>query len=146
MIVEINVMLILTTIPDVIGVIMKYVSLAAIANIPRFYFTSLTSEHMLVKVSSMELPITKYRTRHNPLEGADPSIYLLRVVNKFWRLVYACWSYYFMPFTALFLNISFMITPCKCWGDPEAFSPPEECPREIWPQCLEDDVESLFFL
>ena len=42
MIVEFNVMMILTTIPDVVNVIMKYVSLAAIANIPRFYFASLT--------------------------------------------------------------------------------------------------------
>ena len=50
MAVEFNVMLILTTIKDVVSVIMKYVSLAAIANIPRFYFASLTQEHKLVAV------------------------------------------------------------------------------------------------
>jgi len=50
-IVEVNVMLILTSMSDVVGVIMKYVSLAAIANIPRFYFASLTPEHKLTKCS-----------------------------------------------------------------------------------------------
>jgi len=40
--VETNVMLILTTLKDVMNVIMKYVSMAAIANIPRFYYASLT--------------------------------------------------------------------------------------------------------
>ena len=57
--VEFNVMLILTTIPDVIGVIMKYVSLAGIVNVPRLYFASLTSEHVLRRVNGMKLDITK---------------------------------------------------------------------------------------
>ena len=39
--VELNVMLILSSIPDVLNVIMKYVSLCAIAHLPRFYFSSL---------------------------------------------------------------------------------------------------------
>jgi len=39
--VELNVMLILSSIPDILNVIMKYVSLCAIANLPRFYFASL---------------------------------------------------------------------------------------------------------
>lgn len=41
LIVEVNVMIILSSMPNVLGVVMKYVSLAAIANIPRFYFSSL---------------------------------------------------------------------------------------------------------
>jgi len=145
MIVEINVMLILTTIPDVVTVIMKYVSLAAIANIPRFYYASLTSEHMLVKVKDMKLPITKYRTKSKVFETTKLSfsLLLLRFINKFWRLIYACWSYYFMPFTAVFLNASFMITKCKCWGDdPLKISPAfPDCPREDHPKCLEIELE-----
>ena len=58
-IVELNVMLILTSMSDVVGVIMKYVSLAAIANIPRFYFGSLTAEHKLTACKDMKLEITK---------------------------------------------------------------------------------------
>ena len=56
-------MLILTSMADVVGVIMKYVSLAAIANIPRFYFASLTTEHKLTKCKDMKLEITMQRTR-----------------------------------------------------------------------------------
>jgi len=104
MIVEFNVMLILTTIPDVVGVIMKYVSLAAIANIPRFYFASLTAEHLLVKVSSMKLPITVRRTKDQPWKKASCPLKMLRIINKIWRFTYSSWSYYFMPFTAIFLN------------------------------------------
>jgi len=64
MIVEFNVMLMLTTIKDVLNVIMKYVSLAAISRIPGFYYSSLTSEHKLAaKVSKIKLKITKWRTR-----------------------------------------------------------------------------------
>ena len=47
LVVEANVMIILSTIPDVMNVIMKYVSLAAIANIPKFYYSSLKDHKML---------------------------------------------------------------------------------------------------
>jgi hypothetical protein len=46
LVVEINVMIILSSMPNVLGVVMKYVSLAAIANIPRFYFASLVEHKM----------------------------------------------------------------------------------------------------
>ena len=102
-------MLLLTTMPDVISVIMKYVSLAAIANIPRFYFASLTAEHKLTKCNGMKLKITKHRTRDQPIKNAPIAIKLCRLVMKTYRLFYACWSYYFMPFTAIFLNFNFMV-------------------------------------
>lgn len=41
--VEINVMLILTSMQEILGVIMKYVALSAIAHIPRFYYASLVN-------------------------------------------------------------------------------------------------------
>merc|ERR1711957_1024129 len=44
LIVEINVMIILSSMENVLGVINKYVSLAAIVNVPRFYYNSLV-EH-----------------------------------------------------------------------------------------------------
>jgi len=95
--------------PDVISVIMKYVSLAAIANIPRFYFASLTTEHKLTKCKDMKLKITKWRTRDDPMKDAPIMIRVLRIITKAMRLFYACWSYYFMPFTAVFLNFNFMV-------------------------------------
>jgi hypothetical protein len=108
LIVEINVMIVLTSIPDVVGVIIKYVSLCAIASIPRFYFASLTSEHKMTICSSMKLKIVNYR-HMNPLEGAHWSLFILRFINKFFRLIYTTWTYYFMPFTAIFLNFQFMV-------------------------------------
>lgn len=59
-IVEINVMIILSSLPDILGVIMKYVSLAAIANIPRFYYNSLV-EHKALSFGGLKLAITKFR-------------------------------------------------------------------------------------
>jgi hypothetical protein len=60
LIVEINVMIILSSMPNVLGVVMKYVSLAAIANIPRFYYSSL-EQHRLTLVKDMKLKLTNFR-------------------------------------------------------------------------------------
>ena len=60
LIIEFNVMMILTTIPNVLNVIVKYVSLAAIANIPRFYYASL-DQHKLLKCATENIPIKNYR-------------------------------------------------------------------------------------
>jgi len=47
--------------PNILGVVMKYVSLAAISKIPGFYFGSLV-EHKLLKAGGMKLKITNYRS------------------------------------------------------------------------------------
>ena len=107
LIVEINVMIILSSMPNILGVVMKYVSLAAIANIPRFYYNSLV-EHRMSSVNQVKLKITKFR-HNNPLEGAPWYIKFMRVVYKFWRLLFCSCSFYFMPFTAIFLNFQFMV-------------------------------------
>ena len=68
LIVEVNVMMILSTMPNVLGVVCKYVSLAAIANIPRFYYNSLV-EHKMSEVKNLTLKITNFR-HQNPLKDA----------------------------------------------------------------------------
>jgi hypothetical protein len=60
LIVECNVMIILSSMPNILGVVMKYVSLAAIANIPRFYYASLV-EHRMSSVSSLSLQVSRFR-------------------------------------------------------------------------------------
>jgi hypothetical protein len=60
LIVEVNVMIILSSMPNILGVVMKYVSLAAIANIPRFYYSSLV-EHRMSSVNTVNLKVTKFR-------------------------------------------------------------------------------------
>ena len=81
---------------------MKYVSLAAISKIPGFYYASLV-EHKLLKAGVMELKITKYR-HDDPLKNAHPCMKMLRIVYKFFRVFYGGFSFYFMPFMAIFLN------------------------------------------
>jgi hypothetical protein len=102
LIVEINVMIILSSMPNILGVVMKYVSLAAIANIPRFYYSSLV-EHRMSAVKEISLPISRFR-HQNILEGAPISIRIMRLIYKFWRCLFCSCSFYFMPFTAIFLN------------------------------------------
>ena len=80
----------------------------------------------MIKVDKMKLPITKWRTRDNPLKDASFRLWVLRFICKFFRVLYASWSYYFMPFTAIFINFKFMISQCKCWGDEETWSPTDE--------------------
>ena len=45
--IEVTVILLLTTINDEVEVIMKYVPLSAMANLPRFYYNSLVDHKML---------------------------------------------------------------------------------------------------
>ena len=100
-------MLILTTMPEILEVIMKFVSLASIANIPRFYYASLVN-HKSCGFGDLKLPITKYR-KDNPLEGAGCGVYIIRFIYKFFRIFFCSVSFYFMPFIAIFINFKFMI-------------------------------------
>ena len=107
MTVEFNVMLILTSMNEILGVIMKFVPLASIANIPRFYFASLVN-HKACSFGDLKLPITKYR-KDKPLKGASCLVYILRYVYKFFRIFFCSVSFYFMPFIAIVINFKFMI-------------------------------------
>lgn len=105
--VEFNVMLILTTLENILSVIMKFVSLASIANIPRLYFNSIQS-HKALKFGELVIPITKHR-KDNPLNGAPLSFKLMRFVYKLFRIIFCSVSFYFMPFLAIGINFQFMI-------------------------------------
>jgi hypothetical protein len=106
--VEINVIIILTSIQDVLETLMKYVALAVASNIPRFYYASLNNNKML-SVWNKKIEITKFRTEHQPLKNADWSIYFLRFIYKLVRLLFCSFSYYFMPFMAIILNMRYMV-------------------------------------
>ncbi len=54
LIIEITVVLVLVSLPNALEVIMKYVSLCAISNIPRFYYQSLV-EHKMLKAGGLVL-------------------------------------------------------------------------------------------
>ena len=106
--VEINVMIVMTTIDNAMDVACKYISLAAIVNIPRLYFASIRDNRML-KCSSLKLPIKNIRA-DRPLEGAPCYIYLMRYLYKICRTIFCTLIFYFMPFIAIFGNFHFMIS------------------------------------
>ena len=54
--IEVSIIMVLTSLPNVLEIIMKYVSLSAIANIPRFYYNSLV-DYKLLMVSSLSIEI-----------------------------------------------------------------------------------------
>ena len=140
MCVEFNVVLILSSLDDITNIIMKYVTLSAIANIPRFYYSSLGGENKLLKVKDMKLPITKHRSGPEPaMKGATCGMWVLRITYKIFRLIYICWFYYFFSFTSVFLNFHFMIAECKCWGNYNEMSTAEDCPRDRYPECKAAD-------
>ena len=95
-------MLILTSMNVILGVIMKFVSLASIANIPRFFFASLVN-HKALSFGELKIPITKYRRDH-PLKGASCLIRFMRCLYKFLRIFFCSIGYYFMPFIAIIIN------------------------------------------
>ena len=99
---EINVMLILSSLPNILGVVMKYVSLAAISKIPGFYYESLI-EHKLLEAGGMKMKISNYR-KDKPLKDAPLCIHIIRAIYKNIRMFYAGFSFYFMPFMGIFLN------------------------------------------
>ena len=102
-VIEINVMVILSGLPDVLQVVVRYVSLASIAKIPGIYFNSLTDSSFVTKCKDKKLPITQHRAM-NPLHDAPIRIKICRVVYKIWRIAFCSIGFYFMPFTAIFLN------------------------------------------
>lgn len=118
-IVELNVMLVMTTLADVMDIAMKYISLAAIVNIPRFYFASLKNNRMLVcKDLNLKISVTR---ADNPLKGAPCHMKLLRYIYKFCRTIFCSFGFYFTPFVAIFINIKFMMPgdfddPVRCAG------------------------------
>jgi hypothetical protein len=100
-IIELTVILVLTSIRTTLEVIMKYVSLAAIANIPRFYYGALLDNVLLLGKESIRLDPKNFRKDN--IER-DCIMSCGRVIHKTLRILYCCWSYYFMPFTAMFMT------------------------------------------
>ena len=76
--VELSVILVLASLPNVLEVIMKYVSLCAIAAIPRFYYNSLV-EHKLLTAAGLTLDITKFR-HDNHMSKATLDIRFMRLI------------------------------------------------------------------
>lgn len=105
-------MLVMTSMMDVMDIAMKYISLAAIVNIPRFYFASIR-ENRLQICKDLKLKITKTRA-DDPLKDAPWWVLLLRCIYKLFRTMFCAFGFYFMPFVAIFLNFKFMVCDEAC--------------------------------
>ena len=141
--VEINVMLIMTSMDNVMQVTMKYISLAAIVNIPRIYFEAVKTNNVMKKVHGFELPIM-YTRKDNPLEGAPIYMKILRGIYKICRTFFCSIGFYFMPFTAIVININHMYKnpdiphpsalhphPAALHPDPTALHPPSAATNPV---------------
>ena len=100
--IEFTVIQVLISLPNILEVIMKYVSLVAISNIPRFYFNSLV-DHKLLKAAGFPLKLVNFR-HNNPRLGAPYKVHFMRFLHKSCRIYFCTWCYYFMPFTGMFIT------------------------------------------
>jgi hypothetical protein len=100
--IETNIMLILLGQDDILNVMLKFVSLAAINQVPKFFFASLSS-HKASGFGDIKLSITKLRSA-NPLENAHWSLKVLRFIYKTFRIFFCSFNFYFMPYLAIIIN------------------------------------------
>ena len=104
---EMNIMLILSTTEDFMWLLLKFVSLTAINRIPGFFFTSI-KHHKATGFGELKLPISAWR-KDNPLKGAGLPIHVLRFIYKTLRVFFCSVGFYFFPYIAIFINFKFMI-------------------------------------
>jgi len=107
LIIEFNVM-ILSALPDLLGIIVRYVSLASIAKVPGIYFGSLSNMTITEKLKGKKLKITEHRA-DEPLKDAPTSVKVMRVIYKVFRTIFCSFLFYFTPFATIFLNAQFMV-------------------------------------
>ena len=103
LLIEFSVVLVLLSLNNVLGIIMKYVSLSAIAKIPSFYYNSLYDNKLLSIAGHHKLQIDVLR-RHDQLKNSPCTIKIMRFIQKSLRIIFCSWSYYFMPFSAMFMT------------------------------------------
>lgn len=108
LIIEFNVMIILSALPDLLGIIVRYVSLASIAKVPQIYFGSLSNMNISEKLKDKKLNITQHR-HDNPLKDAPLSVHVMRYIYKVFRIIFCSVLFYFTPFATIFLNAQFMV-------------------------------------
>jgi hypothetical protein len=100
--IEFNVMLILSTTEDIMGVLLKFVSLSAINRIPGLFFNSI-NYHKATGFGGLKVPIMNFR-KNNPLKGAHWTLHAMRFVYKLLRISFCSIGFYFMPYIAILVN------------------------------------------
>ena len=93
-------------------VVLAYTSFYPIYNAPVYYYNTLDN-HKILQVNGLELTFTKFR-KDNPIKEAPCSIKILRFIFKICRTIHTSFTYYFMPFSVIFINVKFMIADKSC--------------------------------
>ena len=108
--IELLVIVILTSKTKIIDVVLAYSSFVPITHAPIYYFNNLYNNKVKNRIAEgMDIKFTKFRSS-NPLSNAHWSIKLLRIIYKICRIIYTSFSYYFMPFIVILINIKFMVS------------------------------------
>lgn len=107
--IEANCMIILITLPNILDVITKYLSIVSIVRFPDIYFAVTDSDNRLLSAAKLQLPVTNFRNM-DPLAERDWTIKLMRFIYKVIRVFFISISFYFNPFLAIIMNFKFMIS------------------------------------
>ena len=78
---EFTVILVLLSLQDVLQIIMKYVSLSAISNIPRFYYNSLYDNELLKIAGHHSLELKHFRRDQEKKEKKIPMPFSVKVMR-----------------------------------------------------------------
>ena len=129
-------MIFLSSLTNLMSIIMKFAAMAAVINFDNIYATSLfenkmkacagkklktefkrymmmeSEEEFGAKDNILSHASTGYQTRKLTVVLRDPRrnsycLQLLRFIQKTIRVFYVCWNYYFMPFISLIITFGY---------------------------------------
>ena len=101
---EIACVLFLSTIEDVLMIIIKFIALGSIAKIDDFYAAALPDENKVKKNRARaNLEIKNHRRLYRAQDDRACGVKALGVVTKIIRIIYCSLIFYFIPFIVLFI-------------------------------------------
>jgi len=102
---EICSMIYLSSITDTINTVIKFIALANISKVDDFYASALAGDYKLKSKVLME--IKNHRSDFSNPDNEEcvrtNTQWVFRFIYKFFRMIYACVIYYFLPFFTLFI-------------------------------------------
>lgn len=101
---ELCCMIYLASITNTIDTVIKFIALGNIAKVDDFYAGALAGSYPLK--GKVFLTVENHRSDFSDEDKEikrTPEQWVFRFFYKFWRMVYCCFMYYFMPFLTLFI-------------------------------------------
>jgi hypothetical protein len=94
----------LSGVSNPLDVIIKFLVLANIAKIDKFYYWSLpneTGDKQHYKIGNEEIKITNHRRKFEHQDSRPTYCKYLRIVYKIYRIANCSWVFYFLPLNTL---------------------------------------------